>query len=164
MKRLLVVASIVAMGLMGCSSSDGDTLSEEQANRAYASTSTAITEVNTAAAQASISGDQVSVTVDCSGGGTAAVDGRFGGQSDFSLDVVFDNCVESGITIDGTLDYQATINDNGARVAMSGTLTYSGEVDATCGIDVTLELDSTSGISIEGSICGQDVSDQLSAS
>ncbi len=161
MKNIALIVSILATGLAinltGCSSSEDTELTEQEANQVYSSTTAALVGVDSAAQAASVSGNQVTATANCAGGGSASVTGTFDGREAFNLDVDFQGCSESNITVDGTLQYAAAITDNGAAITMTGSLTYSGQIEATCTIDVTTVVNATTGVSIEGQVCGQDI-------
>ena len=155
----LAVALVAAGGLgaTGCGGEEGtDTLNQAQANQTFSATFEALGSVDAAALEASISGGEISASAQCSGGGTASFSGSFENTETFTFDVEFQNCTESDITIDGSLDYGATLTENGFTMIMDGTLTYSGSVEATCDVDVSMQVN-LDGFSIEGAVCGQEV-------
>lgn len=166
-------------------------LSEEDARTAWGATNLALAQ-GSAQAQTAAAGTpavpgqggdlqtraaaQVDYTWNCTSGGTAHFAGEAsadaaGGSSDvnFTLATEFSDCSVSGVTISGSLDYAAMVSASGAgsstTFTMKGSLSYSGEVDGSCDIDMTLSASvggGTVGASYKGSICGHDASATLS--
>lgn len=155
-----ILASIlllaVATSLGACGSEENDTLTLEQANEAFGSTSSALISVDGTAVDASQSGSEISASASCTGGGSAAVSGTFTDEQSFTLSVDFEGCSQDGLTMDGNLDYGAVVTDNGVAIVMDGTLSYSGNFEATCRFDIRLAIN-LDGVEVDGSVCGQEI-------
>lgn len=152
-----ILVSAFVLPAVGCGG-DENTLSQEEAGQAFASLSQAMTGVESAAREESIeiSDSEISVTVACLNGGSASVEGNFDSNESFSLSVEFDSCAETNITIDGSLGYAGTITEDGLTITMEGSLSFSGQVEGSCTIDVTTTV-SDAGATVDGSVCGQQV-------
>lgn len=152
-----ILVSALVLPVFGCGG-DENTLSQEEAGQAFASLSQSMSSVETAAREASveISDSEISATVTCLNGGSASVEGIFDSDESFSLSVELDGCTETNITIDGSLDYTATVTESGLTVIMDGFLSFAGAVEGSCTIDVTTTV-GDAGVSIDGSVCGQNV-------
>jgi hypothetical protein len=107
------------------------------------------------------------VSLDCPDGGSYRAVGTYVDEKSFDLSVAFDGCSADGVVIDGDLALHAEvdISGNDTRVSMSyeGELTWSGEANGSCGIDVTasvaVEVDDDSAdvdAEFHGDICGYD--------
>jgi hypothetical protein len=160
MKKTFLASIFVfalVLPVLGCGG-DENTLSQEEAGQAFASLSQATTSVEAAAREASleISDNEISATVTCLNGGFASVAGIFDSNESFSLSVEFNSCTETNITIDGSLDYAATVTENGITTIMDGSLSFSGAVEGNCTIDVITTINDAS-VSVDGSVCGQNV-------
>lgn len=179
---------VVAMVVVGC----GGDVSEDDARAGWAKTN-AVLASGSAAAQGS-AGDTaqdpgyralpVGTSVDfeyaCQGGGTLhfvgtyeVVTGGVGTGVDFTYDAAFAACNAAGVTVDGELSYASTVStsDTGSSVTYSykGELSWSGDVDGSCGIDMEGSVTTTTGgvgagsvsISYKGTICGYDAAATL---
>lgn len=118
---------------------------------------------------------QVDYTWNCLGGGTAHFVGdaqvdATSGSSDvsFNLATEFDACAGSGVTISGSLDYAASVSATSGSASttltMKGSLSYEGDVEGSCDIDMKASVSASAGsvgASYEGSICGHDASATL---
>ena len=87
------------------------------------------------------------------------------GTMEFGFVVTFSACQAQGVQIDGTLDYngagQTDTDSLTYSYSYAGTLTWSGDVEGECVIDLAGTLDlggSSTAMSFEGSICGEDAS------
>lgn len=121
--------------------------------------------------------------VACEGGGSMLVAGRVEDGNAFTLDLDFDGCVDDDVVIDGTLtvvanlDVDVDIDDDdddpdhaGAAVVVEydGLLVFDGDVEGSCSIDATVRAGAVvfegfaaAGVSVEGSICGNDADDVI---
>ncbi len=95
-------------------------------------------------------------TVDCPDGGTVTLqaEGHVDPDSVASAaDISFDGCAAEGIVIDGTLSYSASVTENSATVSMSGSLSWSGDIEGECDIDIDASV-TTSGAQASGHLGG----------
>ena len=106
----------------------------------------------------------MSMTMRCSGGGTVTLDGEFNldevGMS-FSFGNAFEACLERNITIEGALETTGEIQitePHGGAVDYQGTLTFSGEVEGSCAIDMHGTF-AAGGAAFDGTLCGFDASE-----
>ncbi|HRI07825.1 MAG TPA: hypothetical protein PKW35_08415 [Nannocystaceae bacterium] len=178
---------VVAMVVVGC----GGDVSEDDARSGWAKTN-AVLSSGGMAAQSS-AGDTaqdpsyralpVGTSVDyqyaCSGGGTLHFVGTYevatglGTDVNFTYDATFAGCDAGGVTVDGQLDYAASVStsDTGTSITYDykGDLTWSGDVEGGCVIDMQGSVTTTTGgvgpgsvsISYKGSICGYDAAATL---
>ena len=123
----------------------------------------------------------VDYTWTCTGGGTAhyvgsaeaVTEGAGAGSANFTLATTFDACSVAGITIDGDLDYAASVSVTAdsatTQLTMNGSLSYAGQVDGSCDWDLTMKV-ATSGAAggnpsvnaeYSGSMCGHNASATL---
>ena len=167
--RVLIISIIGGLGV-GCSAHDG--IDSGDAARGWRSTQTAMSGAGVSAAPApgSVSGtgsvgpDGVTGiatgTFDCPDGGSLAIRGEGDvTSSDVSgaVSLEFDGCTADGVTIDGTLDYQGTVDANHVAATISGELTWSGAVQGDCAIDVSAEVTAngvSSSAELHGDVCG----------
>lgn len=107
------------------------------------------------------------VTLDCPDGGSYRAVGTYTDSETFDLTVAFDGCGADGVVIDGDLALHAevAVTEGSTRVSMSyeGDLTWSGEANGSCTIDMTamvaVETDNDSAevdAEFHGDICGYD--------
>ena len=186
MLNRIVLSAIVSLALIGCS----DQLSEEDSRVAFAAASSTLSlgaaEAQSNAGTAAHTGDTPAFrdaaagTVDysyaCPGGGTAHFVGSLqassdgvGGQATFDLSTDFAGCKSlANITIDGGIDYAAAVSGTADAASvifsMNGSLSFSGEVDGSCDLDVKFAVNATqgaAGLSYSGSVCGHDASATL---
>ena len=103
------------------------------------------------------------VGLDCPDGGSYRVVGSYDTDEKFDLTVAFDSCGAEGVVIDGDLALHAevAVTDDSTRVSVSyeGDLTWSGEAQGSCSIDMTatvaVESDEVDA-EFHGDICGYD--------
>lgn len=163
MKRALALIAFVT--LAGCSSEP--TLTPEQTQVALSSLSEASDVGVEAAIDVSETSGQVSVdaTATCFGGGTVSASGTIQADSDsssLSLDLIYETCTLDDLVIDGVMSYEGSATETSLSFSMRGQVTFSGAIEGTCTINVEMRLDSQSGsITINGSACGNSVSEQL---
>ena len=144
------------------------------------------------------SGDQQALTAsfsfdgDCENGGEAELQAELNIDDEtdghllalFGYQIRYDACQPDDNTLDGELDYHATVvadeTDNGGvltvRTNYQGTVTSTGETNGTCEIDVVGTVDAAAyenpgeefhgqvDTSYTGTICGNDVDEVFSAS
>ncbi len=183
--RNLMTLTVIALtaGLMSC----GGGLTQEDMAKAWAATNGALTSGQTIAATAGALTNQdatlnLSYDYSCVGGGSASFTGDYDVTTDLSgnmsggflFDIGFDGCETSGIIIDGNLVYDVTYASTATGVNYSftyqGSLTYSGEVNGTCDIDMVYNMNIDYGmggaydLSYSGTICGYDAAADLSGS
>lgn len=184
MLNKMVLSSIATLSLVGCSQE----LSEEDSRVGFAAVSsvlaTGVSMAQSSASATSVVADETpafraegSANVDfnfnCPGGGTARFVGSAAAAGDpsaaagtFSLSTTFSGCKSAlNVTIDGDLDYEATASATGDSAQLSfsmvGSLSFSGEVDGSCDIDVKISASASPGSAsgtYQGSICGHDAS------
>ncbi|GAB4511418.1 MAG: hypothetical protein Tsb0020_29210 [Haliangiales bacterium] len=157
MHKLTIITALtcLSLALVGCSG--GDTMSQEDANQAFATTSLALANAQEVATEVSSDGGQIDASTTCSGGGSLAISGTFDGFEEFALNVEFSGCREGNVTISGSLAYDASISQDSITVSMVGSLSYSGDISGNCDISVTTTA-GEAGASVSGSVCGQSVS------
>lgn len=188
MRNQIFLSSIATLALASCSYE----LSEEDSRTAFFATQTVLAagaaEAQGSAVATPVQADgtpafraggeaNVDFTFNCPGGGTARYTGTAvaagdtsGAQGTFTLSTAFAGCKTlQNITIDGDMDYaaSASASDASAQLSftMNGSLSFSGEVDGTCDIDVKIAASATPGSasgSFEGSVCGHDAKATLS--
>lgn len=144
------------------------------------------------------SGDQQALTasfsfdVDCENGGEAELEAALNIDDEtdghllalFGYQIRYDACQPDDNTLDGELDYHATVvadeTDNGGvltvRTNYQGIVTSTGETNGTCEIDVVGTVDAAAyenpgeefhgqvDTSYTGTICGNEVDEVFSAS
>ncbi len=186
MHNRIVLSAIASLALIGCS----DQLNEEDSRVAFAAAYSTLqvgaAEAQSNAGTAAHTGDTPAFrdaaagTVDynysCPGGGSAHYVGSLqassdggGGQATFDLSTDFAGCKTIGnITVDGSMDYAASVTGTAdtasVTFAMNGSLSFSGEVDGSCDIDVKISVNATqgaAGLSYSGSVCGHDAAATL---
>lgn len=147
------IPALLVIGLAACGGGDdGDTLSEQQATQAFGSMQVALGDVGEELEGQGTTGS-VDVTASCAGGGSVSAEGQWTSGDSFALDVAFHSCRAQDVTIDGELSYAGSATSSGASVDISGRVTFSGAVNGTCNID--LSLDFSSGLfQVSGSMCG----------
>ena len=181
--RKTVLIAMVAFGLAvaGCGK---EHVSKQEAEDGWKTTNQTLTqgmaEVSTASVSGSSSDSGATVTVEftCPEGGSAQFKGSYEdtGSSGSAISanaellVDYNACTASGTTIDGSLDYTTTVtgDDSSATVTLDwqGKLTWTGEVNGVCKIDMTGETSasgSSFSYSYSGSICGYDASKRLNS-
>lgn len=183
----IVLSSLATFFLVGCSQelsekdaqvAFGAALTVLQSGGAMAQSSAGATPVQADDAPAFRAGAEAAVDYDfaCPGGGTArfagsvvAASDETSGQATFTFQTDFAACKSlANITIDGNMDYASSISGTAEAVqltfSMSGSLSFSGEVEGSCDIDLTLNASATAGSAggtFEGSVCGHDASATL---
>ncbi len=151
---VFVVVAVAVVGISACGE-ETDGLNPQDTNLALASVGSAMSQIQITAARAASNG-QVTAMINCSGAGTATVDGSWDGTDSYAVTIEFDGCTEVGIAIDGAIDTSSAVGEGSASATMSGTLTFSGEVSGTC--DVDLHSDAGSGVTLmSGRMCGHDI-------
>jgi hypothetical protein len=186
MHNRIVLSAIASLALIGCS----DQLNEEDSRVAFVAVSSALTagaaEAQTNAGAAARTGDTpafrdsaagtINYSYNCPGGGTAQFVGSvqassdgLGGQAAFELATDFVGCKTLvNITVDGGMDYAASVTGTAdaasVTFSMNGSLSFSGEVDGSCDIDLKFSANATqdaAGVTYSGSVCGHDASATL---
>lgn len=164
MKRALAIIAFVA--LAGCGGSDPE-LTKAETESALTTLSTATGVGVSAALDVSVDSGQASVTAtgNCLGGGTVAASGMVQASAEsasYSLDLTYDACAVGGISMDGVLSYEGSASETSISFSMQGEVTFSGQIEGTCSIDIEMTIDSqTASFSAEGNACGNSFSGQL---
>lgn len=99
-------------------------------------------------------------TFDCPQGGSVTVHSEGDVTSadvTGAVSIEFDGCTADDVTIDGTLDYEGTVQSDLISASIKGSVTWSGAVQGECDIDVSAQVTS-SGVSgsakLGGDVCG----------
>lgn len=139
-------------------------MSDEDIRKAWGATNTALTGGQSQSA-GGLTADQAGTTFEyaCAGGGAATFSGEAVTENEFSFHVVFAGCSAQEVTIDGSLDFATVTSSTSSSFSMTfdytGSLTWSGDVEGECDIDMTGSLTASeagSGGSFTGTICGED--------
>ncbi len=139
----------------------------------FAAANTAMTSAQSRAvteAQGQLVAPPADLTLDFSGpctlGGSVSISGAFSGdsagnQASFDLATTFAACHELQGTLDGDVHWTSTANAAGFAASMTGDLAWTdGNNSATCSLDLAMAINAAS-ISYTGSICGYDVTTDL---
>lgn len=110
--------------------------------------------------------DPINESESCPEGGTVSLDGDVNGDENsgsFNLTLGFANCGSEGHTIDGDLEYDGSGDENSIEFSINGTLTVELPTGRSgdCVFDIEASF-TVNGGSIDGSICGRNVSDSQS--
>ncbi len=158
--------------------------SEDDAAKGWVATQSALengsNSVQTRAADTTVN---IDASADCLNGGSAHFKGTLettvdlenptaGNSTNFDYTTTFSGCTTQGVTIDGALDYQlmtSTSGDGSASVnyAYSGEVTWSGDVNGSCVIDMTASVETgptSVSATYSGTVCGFDASATLNVS
>jgi hypothetical protein len=100
----------------------------------------------------------------CPSGGQYVIEGDISDANEYDVLVTFEGCNADGVLISGHLAMHAEIEltDSSSRVKVDyqGELTFTGEAEATCEIDLVAEVavegggDPSAHVSVHGEICG----------
>lgn len=102
----------------------------------------------------------VTGTVPCPEGGSLTVDADAQTSEDLvtaTLEIELDGCGANGVVIDGYLEYAAEVTDEEVSASMTGDLSFSGDVEGTCEIDIGTTVthdESSTSVSSHASVCG----------
>lgn len=170
--------ALVALPLLafGCANKDAPDVEDSQTG--WRSTSSAM---DSSRAELSIHVEDGQVTIDatCPEGGMLSYDGSWGGEDDFALEVLFDDCGSRGVVTNGDLQYSANVvamtedgvSSGRVELTYDGMLTWTGDVEGECIIDATLVAEASAGdgmasasIEARGTMCGHDADAVASAS
>ena len=113
--------------------------------------------------------------LECPDGGSYRAVGTYTNNQDFDLTIEFAQCAADGVVIDGHLALQGlvAVTENSSRVEVEydGELTWSGDAEGSCAIDMTTKVavsvdDDSADVDVEahGSICGYDADAVVHAS
>jgi hypothetical protein len=69
------------------------------------------------------------------------------------LEMTFDGCEADGVVIDGHLELDAEVTDAEVSSSILGDLTFSGDAQGTCEVDIGANVTSTT-VSAHSSVCG----------
>ncbi|MBC8071348.1 MAG: hypothetical protein IAG13_23685 [Deltaproteobacteria bacterium] len=114
----------------------------------------------------------------CPSGGQYVVEGNIADANEFDVSVTFEGCNADGVLISGHLSMHAEVEltENSSRVHVDyqGELSFTGEAEATCEIDVVADVvvETTGGndpsahveASFHGEICGYSAAAVVDAS
>ena len=108
----------------------------------------------------------VSGTIDCPDGGSVEVAGATteGGDGAIpeNLTITYDACKSDGVTVSGEIEYKVefSLSDFSMVVTTTGSLTFSGDVQGDCEVDLTMTSSMESNEpEMTGTICGYDAAD-----
>lgn len=144
------------------------TQSEADARIGWRSTQQALGDagVTTASGTATVDPDGVSAmatgTTDCEGGGSMHVVADADVEDDrvqARLQIDFDACTVDDVTIDGSLDYEALVEEHHVVAEYHGDLEWSGAVSGSCAVDASADVStegSSASVHVSGSVCGHD--------
>jgi hypothetical protein len=100
----------------------------------------------------------------CPSGGQYVVEGNISDANEFDVSVTFDGCNEGGVLISGHLSLHAEVEvtESSSRVHVDyqGELTFTGEAEGSCEIDMVIDVEAQGGndpsahVSVHGEICG----------
>ncbi len=167
MKNTILIG--LAILTFGCSGG----MDDEESSQAFLATQMVLSQ---GVAQVNTSGPADTLIINhsfnCLEGGAATFTGSVensGSNSEFSYEVDFANCVSQGITIDGSMNYSLSFEENGNQsfktvYIFRGDLSYSGQVEGSCQMDVVSTSDVNQGgasFTYVGSICGNDATTTL---
>lgn len=102
----------------------------------------------------------VTGSVPCPEGGTLEVEADAQTSEDLvatTLELELDGCGADGVVIDGHLEIAAEVTDTEVSSSITGELTFSGEAEGTCDVDIgtTVTDDgSSTTVSTHASVCG----------
>lgn len=115
----------------------------------------------------------------CTGDGTARFVGSYADEGSFDMSAEFDGCTAEGVVISGNLALTGSVVTEGdsttVTLSYEGDLTWSGEAQGSCAIDVEAAMTTSfSGegedaeldfdMTFEGTICGYDAESVANAS
>lgn len=185
MRKHLTIATIsFAFVLVGC----GNQMSEEESQEAWGTTQQTLS-----SGEAQVQGDvkesssdspntDASLDYTCPEGGSATFEGEYtytssddeGSSTDkFEADMTVDYraCENNDIVIDGAVNYNLKTETSGDSFKYvydwDGDLDYSGDVNGSCRIDMTGEMNfDSSSVSwnYSGTVCGHDAEQTLESS
>lgn len=147
--------------------------SKDESIQIFAAANTAMTSAQSRAvteAQGQLVAPPADLTLDFSGpctlGGSIALTGSFSGDTAgtnaaFDLSTTFAACQELQGTLDGDVHWTSTVSASGFAASMTGDLDWTdGNGTASCTLDLAMAVTAAS-ISYTGSICGYDVTTDL---
>jgi hypothetical protein len=112
----------------------------------------------------SVSSDGVSAMVtgrvSCPEGGSLRVDADAHSSENLvqaNLEIEFDGCAAEGVVLDGYLEYAAEVTDTKVSASITGDLSFSGDAQGSCEVDIGATVDQTGGatnVSSHGNMCG----------
>jgi hypothetical protein len=153
--------------------SDGP--SKEESMQIFAAANTAMTSAQSRAvteAQTGLLTAPADLVLDftgpCSLGGSVGVSGSYSGtggtSATFDLATTFDACHELQGTLDGDVHWTSEATGTSFTAAMTGDLAWDGsDGSASCTLDLHLAVGQL-GVSYTGSLCGYDVTADLTLS
>lgn len=168
----MVRAAMVLVAMVGCSK---NTLEAEEAAVAWQATSAELERSATTAPLVGVGADGT-FGLDCLEGGTILAEGEFDASADlsdlsgvasFDYTLELAGCAHDGVVTDGVLAFtgfaSASVLELTAETSFTwtGDLSYTGEVEGECEIDVTaasfVGLATGASASFEGTVCGESV-------
>lgn len=102
----------------------------------------------------------VTGSVSCPEGGSLTLDADVQTSDDLvatTLEIVFDGCGADGVVIDGHLEQAAEVTDAEVSTSIIGNLSFSGDAQGTCEVDIGTTVvhgASSSSVSSHASVCG----------
>lgn len=169
MRSLLTLTILAGVALAGCG--PANTLTKAEAAKAFNSTSPALStgsSMNSAQNALNATVTQ-SATESCPKGGTRSVNLKASG-TDLNMsvagDFVYNKCSHDGLNfINGGLAVRMDMAQSGTdlamKMAMTGGLSFTGEVNGQCAVNLSVEVGSgtTTSAKVTGTFCGFDVND-----
>ncbi|MBK8715335.1 MAG: hypothetical protein IPN32_11380 [Deltaproteobacteria bacterium] len=172
--RPLHLALALCTSLAACTASDGGDDPSPDASRGWRATNLVVADGQDEWNGEVDASGQLTFDLSCPDGGAYHLEGSYSNENDYALTLSFDDCTSEGVTIAGHLALEASISvtptTSHVAVDYSGELTFSGDANGSCAIDMTAEItaDSSGGGSAEveyhGSVCGFSADAVVSAS
>jgi len=82
--------------------------------------------------------------LDCPSGGSYTIEGSIAGENEFGVSVAFAGCNAEGVIISGKLalhaEIEVTESSSRVHVDYQGELTWSGEAEGSCEIDMVADV------------------------
>jgi hypothetical protein len=112
-------------------------------------------------------GGSGAVTVKCAAGGQASVSGKVDVSTkpvsvDVKVSIDYQGCKSSnGSTMEGNIEVVQSViagkDPVHVKTQYSGDVVFTGKVEASCPVDITVEVDETGkAVDVKGTFCGQD--------
>jgi hypothetical protein len=171
-----ITRALLAVGLIGFAACGDDSLNEEDSQQGFAAANAVLSQGG-ASAQSSAANGAVAIdfSFNCLEGGTANFvgsldDTQTGTTTDatFTYVVTFNNCVSQGVTLGGDVTYKLDISasDTSSTLEYSyvGDLSFSGDINGDCSLDMYSRITTSTGASgggsanfeYRGNMCGND--------
>ena len=166
LRPVLALCTLAALAF-GCHSDEGKPADVDSARAGWRSTELAMAEAGVDvqwSSSATITEDGVSAmvtgSVACPEGGSLTLDADAQTSDELvasSLVFEFDGCGADGVVIDGHLEIAAEVTDTEVTSSITGELSFSGDAEGTCEIDIGANVvhdESSTSVSSHASVCG----------